>query len=510
MQIKKNKNKLLANNEYLSIRYLNLFRLLLSFFFFSIIFKHIGGYVGFTYTLDVSKLIASLYLSFSILVWVVSVFHKKRSSFLGLVALAIDLPFIISLSLLFDGLDKGWVILPVITIGSFSILSRKPHVIFAMPVIATLLLWLLPKLLGIEKPEEFTNILLYALTYFAIALVGIRQSQNYTQSLLLTQKQNKKIVGLSKINELIIDQMQSGVIAFNQQYEVILINKKAKEIIKTDVKQVLPSLLIKKIIATPKSSIKNFSIYGEDVIIELVDFHKKSAVSIIYIDQQSQIHEKSQQINLATLGQLSATIAHELRNPMAAIYSAAQLLNESEDILPEDRELTDIITNQIERTNKIIEDILLMSKPHIANQAKINLQQKFNSFKQGFCQQHALECNNLVIDAVDSTLSIYFDSSHLNQLMWNLTENALKHGSDNKITISVSNQANSVLIDFKNNGKVFDTIVEESLFTPFFTTHTQGTGLGLYICREMCKSNNARLEYLRLEFQHVFRIHVKK
>jgi two-component system sensor histidine kinase PilS (NtrC family) len=466
--------------------------------------------VGFTYTLDISKLIASLYLSFSILVWVASVFHKKHSSFLGLVALVIDLPFIISLSLLFDGLDKGWVIFPVITIGSFSILSRKPYVIFAMPVIATLLLWMLPKLLDIEKPEELTSILLYALTYFAIALVGIRQSQNYTQSLLLTQKQNKKIVNLSKINELIIDQMQSGVIAFNQQYEVILINKKAKELIKTDIKQVLPTLLIKKIIATPQSSIKNFSIYGEDIIIELVDFHKKSAVSIIYIEQQAQIHEKSQQINLATLGQLSATIAHELRNPMAAIYSAAQLLHESENVDSEDRELTDIITNQIERSNKIIEDILLMSKPHIANQSKINLSRKFERFKDEFCQQHAIECDQLNIETIDPALFVNFDGSHLSQLMWNLTENALKHGSDGMITISISNQAQSILIDFKNNGKVFEPIVEESLFTPFFTTHTQGTGLGLYICREMCKSNNAKLEYLRQDFQHVFRIHIKK
>lgn len=506
----KNKNNFNKNSEYLNLRYLNLFRLLLAFFFFSMIFKPIGVFSGFSFTLDVSKFIASLYLSFSILIWICSVLYKKIGSLIGLIALVIDLPFIISLSLLLDGLDKGWAILPVITIGSFSILSRKPYAIFAMPAISTLLLWLLPKLLGIEKPEEYFNILLYALTYFAIALVGIRQSQDYTQSLLLTQKQRKKITNLSKINELIIDHMQSGVVAFNPEYEVIIINKKAKEIIKTDTKQKLPSFLIKKVIATPKSSIKNFSLYGEDIIIESVDFDRKSAVSLIFIEQQKLINEKSQQINLATMGQLSATIAHELRNPMAAIYSAAQLLHESENISAEDRELTDIITNQIERSNKIIEDILLMSKPHVANQMTINLSQKINRFKNEFCLQKNIESDDVFIDSFNPALTIKFDSSHLNQLMWNLTENALKHGSDNKISISVSNQVDNVLIDFKNNGRIFEPIVEESIFTPFFTTHTQGTGLGLYICREMCKSNNAKLEYLRQEFQHVFRIHVKK
>ncbi|MBL4659545.1 MAG: HAMP domain-containing histidine kinase [Alcanivoracaceae bacterium] len=506
-----NKPEHITNNEYKSIRYLNLFRLLLSFFFFSIIFKKVGVYVGFSYTLDIAKLIATIYLSFSIIIWIVSVLYKKRSSLVGLIAPVADLPHIISLTLLFDGLGNGWVILPVITIGSFSILSRKPYAIFAMPVVATLLLWLLPKLLGIDNSEvAFSNILLYALTYFAIALVGIRQSQTYTQSLQLTQRQKRKIVNLSKINERIIEHMQSGVVVINRQYEVALINKKAREIIQIKNKQKLPDLLIKKIIATPESSSNNFSIYGEDVLIDLIELDKNSDTRLLFIEQQAQINEKSQQINLATLGQLSATIAHELRNPMAAIYSASQLLQESGDINTLDKELTDIIIGQIERSNKIIEDILLMSKQHIANQTKINLAQKLNKFKQDFCQQNSINTDNIYLDIVDDSLFIKFDSSHLSQLIWNLTENALKHGADGQIAIIVSNQADSVLIDFKNNGDKFEPIVEESIFTPFFTTHTQGTGLGLYICREMCKSNNAKLEYLRQDFQHVFRIHVRK
>ena len=145
----KNKPANIDFYEYKSIRYLNLFRLLLSFFFFSILFKNVGNYVGFIYTLNSAKVIASLYLSFAILIWIASVAFKVQSSRIGLLALVIDLPFIISLTLLFDGLDKGWVILPVITIGSFSILSRKPYAILAMPIGATILLWIAPKILDI-------------------------------------------------------------------------------------------------------------------------------------------------------------------------------------------------------------------------------------------------------------------------------------------------------------------------------------------------------------------------
>ncbi|VAW33074.1 hypothetical protein MNBD_GAMMA01-128, partial [hydrothermal vent metagenome] len=380
------------DNGYKSIRYLNLFRLLLSLFFFSIIFEKLGSFIGFSYTLDIARFIASLYLTFSILTWIISALFKQHSVKIGVIALIIDLPIIIALTLLFDGLNAGWVILPVITIGSFSMLSRRPYAILAMPIVATLLLWITPNFIGIEHSQiNSSSILLYAVTYFAIALVGLRQSQTYTQTLLLAQKRKSRIVNLSQLNKLIIAQMQSGVVAFDHEYNVILINNKAKELIKISNDQVLPTFLIKKIIATPNSSHNNLSIHGEDVIIHLINQQQESDLSLLFIEEQKQVNAKSQQINLATLGQLSATIAHELRNPMAAIYSAAQLLHESTSIRAEDRKLTEIIANQIERSNKIIEDILLMSKPHVANQIDINLFESLTKFQAEFCQQHNID-----------------------------------------------------------------------------------------------------------------------
>jgi len=304
--------------------------------------------------------------------------------------------------------------------------------------------------------------------------------------------------------------MQSGVIAFDQKYKIILINSKAKQIFKLARKQRIPANIIKKIIATPDSKNKSITVHGEDVVFYLVNKEENSGLNLLFIEEQKQINEKSQQINLATLGQLSATIAHELRNPMASIYSAAQLIQESPDITPEDRQLSDIVVKQVERSNEIIEDILLMSKPHIANKSEIVLNKKLNKFKNEFCTQNQINEEFISIECPDESLIIEFDNNHLSQLFWNLSENAIKHGINKSISIVISNESEKVLIDFKNDGDAFEPIVEESLFTPFFTTHTQGTGLGLYICREMCRSNGAKLEYLRLEFQHVFRIHVRK
>ena len=499
------------SHEYKSIRYLNLFRLLLSFFFFSAIFKGVSGLIGYRYTLEIAKFIASVYLSFSILIWIASVAFKSNSVNIGMIALIADLPFIIALALLFDGLNNGWVILPAIIIGSFSILSHITYQIVVLPVLASILLWIFPHLLHIDPNTiDTASKVIYSLTYFAIAFVGVRHSQTYNQSLQLNKRQKEKIIDLSQINKLVIDQMQSGVIAFDQRYSIILINSKAKEIFKLSQKQKIPTNIIKKIISTPDSENKSITVHGEDVVFYLVNREESSGLNLLFIEEQKQINEKSQQINLATLGQLSATIAHELRNPMASIYSAAQLLQESPDIVAENKQLTDIVVKQVERSNEIIEDILLMSKPHVANQREILLFENLNRFKDEFCPQHTIDYNQFNIECPDQMLKINFDKNHLNQLFWNLTENAIKHGNGKNISIVISNEEEKILIDFKNDGEAFEPIVEESLFTPFFTTHTQGTGLGLYICREMCRSNGGKLEYLRLEFQHVFRIHVRK
>lgn len=499
-------------DEYKSIRYLNLFRLLLSLFFFSIIFNFVKGYIGFSYTRDFAEFTASLYLAFAVIIWLLSFINKKYSLQIGMFALVSDLPFVISLIVLFDGMNQGWAILPVITIGSFAILSRSVIAILLMPIIASLLLWFIPnKIVGIDDYHiNLSTVVLYSFTYFAIAFVGIRQSQTYYHSLLLSQKQKKSILNLSQINKLIIDKMNFGVIAFDRKFNVVLINKKAQEIIKIKEKQKLPDKLQHKLVneIITKHSNKNYTIYGEDLLLDVLDLDTNSDLRLLFIEQQSAINSKSQQINLATLGQFSAIIAHELRNPMAAIYSAAELLHESETLNEEDKQLSTIISNHIERSNRIIEDILLMSKPHMAEQIRIRLPEKLLKFKHDFLMQHPNSKNSIQLKLSSNTHKINFDNTHLNQLLWNLTENALKHGEDKKLIIETSNFINTVYLDFKNIGSPFTHKVEENLFTPFFTTHTQGTGLGLYICREMCRANQAKLEYFYQQPYHIFRIHI--
>jgi len=383
-----------------------------------------------------------------------------------------------------------------------------------MPIIASFLLWFLPKfIIGIEEHHiNLSTIMLFTFTYFAIAFVGIRQSQAYQHSLLLSQKQKKSLLNLSQINKLIVDKLQFGVVAFDKNFSIALINQKAQEIIKVKENEKLPDKLQDKLVneIITKHSNKNYNIYGEDLLLDVVDLSENSTIRLLFIEQQSSINRKSQQINLANLGQFSAIIAHELRNPMAAIYSAAELLNESPELNEEDRQLTSIISNHIERSNRIIEDILLMSKPHLAKQARINLSEKLIKFKHDFLTQHPDNEQKIQLKIHRNAIFVNYDNTHLNQLLWNLTENAHKHGEDKQLVIETSEKNHDIYLDFKNIGKAFSQKVEDNLFTPFFTTHTQGTGLGLYICREMCKANNSKLQYFYQHPYHIFRVHLQK
>lgn len=496
-------------NEYHSIRYLNLFRLFLSLLFFSIIFEKFGELIGFSYSHDIAKLISGFYLAYSVVVWLTSVIHKKSSKTIGVYALILDLPVVITLALLLNGLDNGWAVIPVIVIGSFAMLSRNTLATLLMPIAAAFMLYFLPSLFDFINAEfRFSTIILYSLTYLAIALLGLRQSQAYSRSLLVNQSQEKKLSGLSEISATIIDKMQSGVIAYNKDYKIILLNQGAKKLLKTSQNRLLPAALIKKIISYKENGENTLNIFGEDILINIVEPEGEGHYRLLFIESQEQINEKAQQTNLATIGQLSATVAHELRNPMSAIYSASQLLAESPNIEEQDRELTDIITNQIDRSNKIIEDILLMSKRHIASKVTIDVNEKLLKLKKDFVTQKLATEETFKVSIPKNQTNIQFDLTMLNQIFWNLASNAIKHGEDGAVEITVMQFNQMVIIDFKNNGEAFEPIVEESIFTPFFTTHNQGTGLGLFICREMCKANQAKLEYLRKDKKHIFRIHI--
>jgi two-component system sensor histidine kinase PilS (NtrC family) len=224
---------------------------------------------------------------------------------------------------------------------------------------------------------------------------------------------------------------------------------------------------------------------------------------LVFLEDTSVIAEKVQQSKLASLGRLSASIAHEIRNPVGAMSHASQLLRESDALGSDDAHLTEIIEKNAVRVSQIIENVLQLSRRDATRQERLELKSWLETFLREFREtsQLAEEALNVSDHAGTSAIEVHFDPSHLHQILWNLCDNALKHGSSSDgagsidFTLGRIGTTGRPYIEIGDLGAGVDPTHAERLFEPFFTNGTGGTGLGLFISRELCQTNGAMLLY---------------
>lgn len=234
---------------------------------------------------------------------------------------------------------------------------------------------------------------------------------------------------------------------------------------------------------------------------------------VMFLEDTSLILERVQQTKLAALGRLSASIAHEIRNPLGALSHAGQLLAESESIGPEEQRLTDIIRMNSKRVSEIVESVLSLSKSDKTRPRKIELKQWLEDFAEEFTQTQELYEGTIRLRDDSLDLSAEMDRTHLHQVLWNLCDNAVKYASEAAGAISVDLYCGQLegsgrpYVDVIDSGPGISPEMAEQIFEPFYTAQPGGTGLGLYISRELCERNGATLRYLaRADGGSVFRI----
>jgi two-component system sensor histidine kinase PilS (NtrC family) len=223
--------------------------------------------------------------------------------------------------------------------------------------------------------------------------------------------------------------------------------------------------------------------------------------TLVFLEDTTMIAERVQQSKLAALGRLSASIAHEIRNPVGAMSHAAQLLAESTTLSPQERRLTHIITNNGERISTIVENVLQLSRRDSTRQERIELNGWLKEFLTEFRQTMQISDDVLRSGVSDNDIEVRVDPTHLHQLLWNLCENALKYGrapqSNDAIEIRTGRVATTdrPVLEVLDRGPGIDRADAERIFEPFFTAGQGGTGLGLFIARELAQCNRAVLTY---------------
>lgn len=374
-------------------------------------------------------------------------------------------------------------------------------------------------------------------TLSALAFLTALLFQYLTKKIRLSyaeaETQAAQAAHLQKLAQLIVERMRTGILVLNKNLEIELCNQAALKLLgatnenSTNLRLDHFPELYKKHQSWQRNA-DDHSPYlkiNADTITEAkVNFahlEPGSATNVlIFLEDVRSLNQQAQQLKLASLGRLTASIAHEIRNPLGAISHASQLLAESDALPASDHRLLDIINNHSKRVNQIIENILQLSRRRGAKPAQINLQQWIHTFvadyKSSKNNGHELNIqiaekntsdfhSDFDYDDNGSTTHLHakFDTSQLQQVLTNLCDNGIRYGiahigrPDLRIEIGLDTKQQQPYIRVIDYGAGISDENGKHLFEPFFTTENTGSGLGLYICKELCEANQAIISYKR-------------
>lgn len=365
--------------------------------------------------------------------------------------------------------------------------------------------------------DNFVTAGILGFALFGTALIVQQLALRLRDSEKTVTQQAEQVQTLEKINEQIIERMPSGVIVVDKQLKVQFMNTAAWRMLMMPkvpdfipIAELSPSLgrqinawhnnLNSKpeTFSTTHSGpnlIANFAYLGEST--------ENNSGTIIFLEDASLMSERAQKMKLASLGTLTAGIAHEIRNPLGAISHAAQLLDESDNLNAADKRLSNIIQQHSVRMNRIIENVLQLSRQKVSNPDEIEINQWLKNFSKDFKTSQANDIEfHLALS--DNSHKVQVDSSQLAQVLTNLCENGLRysyaHSGQRYIRVSSDFDSNTHchIIDIIDKGPGVAAEHIEHIFEPFFTTDLQGSGLGLYIAKELCENNRCKLSYIKM------------
>jgi two-component system, NtrC family, sensor histidine kinase PilS len=413
------------------------------------------------------------------------------------------------------GVDSGLGLLLAIAVATSAVLmeGRLSLLFAAFATLGVMTQQTYAYLYWGSPPSTFTQAGLLGVTFFAVAILAHVLYRRLQETERLAARRKVDIDDLSKLNDYIIESMGTGVIVVDGERNLRVLNAAAKRLLGVPdadrggrLREIAPQLarwLTLRVVDPPLRD-TTFSAQNStlEVTLHLLGEYRASGALMFLRDAQDAIRE-AQEIKLASLGRLTASIAHNIRNPLSAVGHAAQLLSESPALGDEDLRLIDIIRRNTGRIDETVESVLQLSRREQASPEPIDLKAWLGEFCSDFREIHELAAERLELD-VPAPAQARTDPRHLHQILANLCENALKHAgrpdAPANITVRARGAAQTphgrAQIEVLDDGKGIDEETAGEIFAPFFTTSSTGTGLGLYIARELSETNGIHLEYI--------------
>lgn len=418
-----------------------------------------------------------------------------------------------------SGVDSGLGILLLLPVGAMALLTGPRDALF-MAATATL------AVLAQQVARDWDSATIHGgyvsagmlgAVIFLATLLPRPLANRLQQSEALVRRREVDLENLAQLSQYIVQHLRESLLVVDEEDRIRLINEPATQILgDTNARpdallgECSPRLLYLLSGWREHRDAQGDGIFAAADGARLIRPHFAHLGSahpgpvLVFLEDTSLIAEKVQQTKLAALGRLSASIAHEIRTPVGAMSHAGQLLAESPHIPSEDRRLTQIIRDNAERVSRIVESVLNLSRRGTHKPERIELAGWLADFHNEFCTTLQLDPAQLVLGypaGNGSGTEVSADPTQLRQILWNLCQNALTHGRSPRDTRPVEIQFGRLAV----NGRPFVEVADmgpgiaaedmERVFEPFFTKATSGTGLGLFLARELAQSNGATLLY---------------
>ncbi|HEX5476676.1 MAG TPA: ATP-binding protein [Burkholderiales bacterium] len=492
-----------------SLRYFNLYRIAVAALFLTLTLVYGDTLNLGSHQLKLFRFVAAAYLVAGVGLHAVlrnlrEYFSQQLTLHAGIDVLAITLLMNAS-----GGIRSGLGVMLLISLTGAAIVAPR-RLIFLYAALASIAVLIEQSywVLILDEPEaSYLQPGLLAIGCFATAGVTGWLAQRVAANERLARQRGLELATQTRVSQLVISDMQDGVAVLDRQGKVLQHNRQAQRLLGgetllgADIAQLIPRF------AGPWHAWRagqapsgvpagEFEVRGRDIGLRLIETGTDEEYSVLFIEDTTRSRQLAQQLKLAALGRLTANIAHEIRNPLAAISHAAELLDE-EKRLQDRARLTRIIHDNTLRLERLVSDVLQLNRRDRISSEPIRLAEWIQGFVAEFNANEAVPPGRIAVEAGRGAVA-QFDPEHLRQVLWNLLRNAVRHASTRPgaVRIAYTAFAERVELSVIDDGPGVPGASQGQLFEPFFTTDSKGTGLGLYLARELCAANRAQLEYV--------------
>ncbi len=471
-----------------------------------------------TQSFDLFAILAAVYALLALVMFAIDELRLGGFSPRLQVGLTLDLIFLALLGALDGSPINNLHVLMAVNLSYASLLlgGRESLAYAALGSLLLLVMNFWDHHLGIDLSVSFTHTGLNGMVLFAVAILASSLAKRANANQLLAEQRRIDLANETQLNRLILEQSHEGVIVVDENQRIRYANPAATRLLRIPFTQIAEHTLSRpRLVAINSDLSEALNAWRLTPDNDLSEVHIAHPAHLhirlrpltidplgpiaVFIEDDAYLMEKHQQEKLAAMGRLTASIAHEIRNPLSAIGQAGQLLEETA-VSAQDKQMLGIVRSQVMRINQLVENVLTTAKRKQPQAERIALAPWLNDLLERYRSYAKLDGIQIDLTA-EPNLCALIDPAHLEQILTILLDNARQHGKPSvgspriRIDAQAFGAQNRPRIEIRDNGQGVPEAMRHRLFEPFFSTHAQGHGLGLFIARELAEANHLSLNY---------------